>query len=364
MERKVFVMCGLLVIGAAALLGPTGCTRKPTGFIVQNVPDSEMADISADNGSAPYNPMLDLFEVTGSDDGSSNSDAPVDESDVLFGSTSSPIVHISAGDDAAAAVCADGAVIGVGERFSTGWNDVSEWTSISDVVVSSTGGDTMGVMTDGTVMPKTLKTVDGVTRDGTNAWKDIVSVASGRYLMLGLTSDGTLLVHYLNGTVDGKTYEEISGFDFTGWTDITEIDLDGNEFVLGVKRDGTVLLTAMYPDDSYDVSGWTDIVSAALGWHHAVGVKSDGTVVAAGTDDNGALRVDDWTDIVAVSAGYGFTAGLKSDGTVVTTGLNDKGQCDVSGWTDITEISAGGDFLLGLRSDGTVLFAGNRDSLA
>lgn len=363
MERKAFVMCGLLVISAAALLGPTGCTRKPTGFIVQNVPDSEMEDVSTDGGSAPYNPMIDLFEVTSSDDDTSDN-AHVDEPDVLFGSASSPIVHISAGDDAAAAVCADGTVIGVGEGFSTGWNDVSGWTSISDVVVSSTGGDPMGVMTDGTVMPKRLKNVDGVTRDGTNAWKDIVSVASGRYLMLGLTSDGTLLVHYLNGTVDGKTYEEISGFDFTGWTDITEIDLDGNEFVLGVKRDGTVLLTAMYPDDMYDVSGWTDIVSAALGWNHAVGIKSDGTVVAAGTDDNGALQVDNWTDIVAVSAGYGFTAGLRSDGTVVTAGLNDRGQCNVSGWTDITEISAGGDFLLGLRSDGTVLFTGNKDSLA
>ena len=68
-----------------------------------------------------------------------------------------------------------------------------------------------------------------------------------------------------------------------------------------------------------EISNWKDIVAIVGGENHVVGLKSDGTVVAAGDDSYGQRDVESWTDIVAISAGQFFTVGVKSDGTIVAT---------------------------------------------
>ena len=132
---------------------------------------------------------------------------------------------------------------------------------------------------------------------------------------------------------------------------------DGN--TIGLRPDGTVMITGWDPLCKSEAANWTDLKAVSTGGLFAVGLKTDGTVVAAGTKDHGECNVSDWTDIVAISAGQFHTVGLKTDGTVVAVGMNDYGECNVSDWTDIVAISAGCYRTVGLKSDGTVMIADN-----
>ena len=96
------------------------------------------------------------------------------------------------------------------------------------------------------------------------------------------------------------------------------------------------------------------VVTLDSGDEHVIGLKEDGTVIAAGYNDMGQCNVSKWTDIVCISAGRYSSMGLKADGTVVSTADKMSGG-DVSKWTDIVAIAAGSQHSVGLRSDGTVV---------
>ena len=78
-----------------------------------------------------------------------------------------------------------------------------------------------------------------------------------------------------------------------------------------------------------------DIIAIASGDNHIVGLRLDGTVVAEGNNDYGQRNVFEWKDIIAITAAGNHTIGLREDGTVVSTGNNDYSQCDVSEWEDV-----------------------------
>src|SRR3989338_1962037 len=79
-----------------------------------------------------------------------------------------------------------------------------------------------------------------------------------------------------------------------------------------------VLMTAFVTNVSAEVNP-----QVAAGDDYILGLKNDGTVVAIGNNDFGQCDVSDWSDIVEVAAWNNFTVGLKSDGTVVAVGNND-----------------------------------------
>jgi len=133
----------------------------------------------------------------------------------------------------------------------------------------------------------------------------------------------------------------------------------GQEHVVGLKNDGTVIATGRSSYGSCDVEDWDNIVAVSAGRFHTVGLKEDGTVVAVGNGFDGQCDSGEWNDIVAIDAGSGYTVGLKADGTVVAVGNNYYGQCDVGWWKNIIAISAGEKHTLGLRVDGTVVATGN-----
>lgn len=140
-----------------------------------------------------------------------------------------------------------------------------------------------------------------------------------------------------------------------------EILSAGGGYVVGVKKDGTVVAAGWNEAGQGDVGYWTDIVSVSAGAYHTVGLKSDGTMVATGSNLSGESAVADWKDIVAVSAGIGHTVGLKADGTVIATGNNGSGEGNVQEWSDIVAVSAGNWYTLGLKSDGKVVATGDND---
>lgn len=131
---------------------------------------------------------------------------------------------------------------------------------------------------------------------------------------------------------------------------------DSKVTTFAVQKDGTVIATS--ETVALLVKGWTDIVAVAEGNEYVVGLKCDGTVVAAGRNDKGQLNVEQWTDIVAIDAFADVTVGLKSDGTAVAAGDNDKRQCNVGLWEDIIAVDVYYSITYGLKKDGTLADTG------
>ena len=139
---------------------------------------------------------------------------------------------------------------------------------------------------------------------------------------------------------------------------VTPMVAAGEDHIVGLKSDGTVVTVGDNEYGQCDVGSWTDIVQVAAGGYHTVGLKSDRTVVAVGYNDDGRCDVSGWTDITQVAAGAHHTVGLKTDGTVVAVGSNFYGQCEADTWTDIAQVAAGYLHTVGLKSDGTVVVVG------
>ena len=280
------------------------------------------------------------------------------------------IVAVSAGGNHSVGLRSDGTVVAVGDN-TYGRCSVSSWTDIVDV--SAGYEHTVGLKADGTVIAAGLNVDD--TRDISD-WMDIVAISAGGDHTAGLKADGTVVVAIKSSYYSGR-------FDVSGWTDIVAISA-GDFHLLGLRADGTVVAAGKDNDGQCSVSDWADIklpesrspaaadertrqtsavvrneTTVSAGENHVVGLKTDGTVVAAGQNEFGQCDVSDWTGIAAVSAGGDHTVGLKKDGSVVAAGRNDYGQCEVSDWKDIAAISAGGNHTVGLKQDGTVVAAGD-----
>lgn len=200
-----------------------------------------------------------------------------------------------------------------------------------------------------------------------DSWENIVSVAVNGEFVLGLKSDGEVVV--ANGNSKYRANTE-------GWKDIVAIAA-GQQFLVGLRKDGTVAAQGYDGYGETDVDSWRNIIAISTGWQHTVGLDEDGDVF----DKNGDVYFtgynskkiigeiknnrENWTNLVAISTGgsspgfqgNGHVVGLRSDGTVVAAGDNSRGQCNVYGedWKDIIAIAAGDFHTVGLKSDGTVV---------
>ena len=199
--------------------------------------------------------------------------------------------------------------------------------------------------------------------------------------------------------LDGKVSLIGSGWkgETAAWSGIRAIAVGRENFILGLRADGTVAAAGKSSYDRINVGSWTNIVQVACGLNHSIGLKSDGTVVGCGwnyygqriTDtwagvvyiaagnntsygvlrsgrviaigDNGSgqCNVSEWRGITAVSAGYMHAVGLTDDGKAVACGANNNGQCNVSEWEDLVMVAAGAYHTVGLKSDGTLVACGS-----
>ena len=190
---------------------------------------------------------------------------------------------------------------------------------------------------------------------GVLTWSNIVSISANNNFVLGLRKNGTVVATGSNST---------NQLDVSSWTNIVQVSA-GGLCSYGVKSDGTVVASEYVASSSDwrkynygqdEVEAWEDIVYVAAGYFHVVALKADGTVVAIGKNDEGLAqcKVDEWKDIVYIAADTVATYGVKADGTVVTT----KGGDDVSSWRNIKTISLGDYHTVGLKKDGTVIAVG------
>lgn len=194
-------------------------------------------------------------------------------------------------------------------------------------------------------------------------WKNIIAISAGFWHLIGLKSDGTVVSANPQKSFFASILRKNDNL-FTNpslnsvqeWTEIIAIAA-GSHHIVGLKSDGTVVVEGC----KFNVSNWKDIVAISAGCGITVGLKADGTVVANGiTRREGQNNISDWKDIVAISAGATHAVGLKSDGTVVAVGDNTFYKCNVSDWKDIVAISAGTNHTIGLKSDGTVVAVGGQ----
>ncbi len=182
----------------------------------------------------------------------------------------------------------------------------------------------------------------------------------------GVINDGEFIVAIDGGLclrADGTVYLKNDRYpDVSGWTDLISVSIYNvasyyhsyPSMVAGWKSDGSTIISG----GNETIKSWKNIVAFAAGYEYIVGLRKDGTVVADGEDSYGRCNINDWDDIVAIAAGAFHTVGLKADGTVVAVGKNDYKQCDVKTWRNIVAIAANHDITVGLKDDGTVVFAG------
>lgn len=139
-----------------------------------------------------------------------------------------------------------------------------------------------------------------------------------------------------DGRVEG--YTENGKLEVAKWRDIVDVAYT-YDCIIGVKSDGTVVIAGY--DNAYqrEVEEWKGIVDIAMSSDHIVGLRIDGTVVAVGDNSNSCCDVEEWKNIVDIEVSDApHTVGLKSDGTVVAVGDNMFGQCDVDEFEDIVDI--------------------------
>jgi hypothetical protein len=157
----------------------------------------------------------------------------------------------------------------------------------------------------------------------------VTAMAECNYRNLFLTEDGKVFCAYVDDAELG--YPEP---DWASWTDAESIDAELTSFgtyVIGgrtrrkyvpafaaVRRDGTVLaapesLAALTAD-------WRDMRKVAVGSDWILGLKRDGTVTAAGIGGRTPPDLSGWTDITDISNGHTYCVGVKRDGTLVFAG--------------------------------------------
>lgn len=231
----------------------------------------------------------------------------------------SNIVAISCGYHHTVGLKSDGTVVAVGDS-SDGQCRVSGWRNI--VAIAAGYYHTVGLKADGTCVAA------GRSSNGVNVsnLRNIVDIKA-RYHTLALKADGTCIACDGNNN-NNNNYGQCN---VSNWSNIIAI-ATGHNLSVGLKADGTCVATGQNSDGQCNVSDWSDIVSITSEFYFTAGLKADGTCVAVGLNDSGQCNVSGWSNIVAIAVGANHTVGLKPDGTVVAVGDNRYGQCNVSDW--------------------------------
>lgn len=122
--------------------------------------------------------------------------------------------------------------------------------------------------------------------------------------------------------ISGVPFPEWSrGADVKAFRSMGLLNPDGDrpiEMYLGVMTDGSIRAEPAFLAEM--LTGWTDIVDASLLRDYVLGLKKDGTVLMAVYGEDPGLDVSRWTGITAIGAGNDWCVGLRADGTLVFSG--------------------------------------------
>lgn len=181
----------------------------------------------------------------------------------------------------------------------------------------------------------------------------MISLAAGDRFLVALRENGTVAVNV------SKTSRYSDDFiDLSSWTDITAIDTDeydNGTYVLGLKNDGTVLISipARITGDHFgarmtaeaadalrqELKSWKDIISVEAGDYTVYGVTKSGNVVAAcfNPENQDWLvagnneKAQQWKNIIQIKEVGLYLYGQKKDGSWVST------EEDVFSWENLKQ---------------------------
>lgn len=224
--------------------------------------------------------------------------------------------------------------------------DFSEWYDIVEIV--SACRTVVGLKSDGTVVAVKenylLKTIDG--------WKNIERIIGSDYYLVGIRRDGSVVVDVHNNNFMVNT---------TTWRDIVSVHVNSWDLI-GLKSDGTVVATSSTAQKSnYAIlSRWRNVNRVTVDYGMIAGLRADGTVTVA-SGNHGNFLISDWCnswqDISYIYSGHGRLVGLKNNGTLVVAGNNRNGAYAIARWQNIVDVVMGRSFTAGLKSDGSVVVA-------
>lgn len=159
-------------------------------------------------------------------------------------------------------------------------------------------------------------------RVGPEELSRVAAIAENYCRLLLLTADGRVFAAAWQEDADGQPEP-----DWENWTDVVSLDASVCSFTGGrnytaayaaVRADGTVL--AAPAELASLIGGWTDMKKIAIAPSWILGLKRDGTVLCAGAGGAAPPDVSGWTGITDIAAGYDFCAGVTVGGTVVFAG--------------------------------------------
>ena len=135
-----------------------------------------------------------------------------------------------------------------------------------------------------------------------------------------------------------------------------------DDYVIGVKADGTCLAAGNNEHGKCNVSDWENIREIYTG-RYTIGLKDDGTCIC--TNKTWNERLSEWTSLQKIAMGWNVVIGIKTDGTCVMAKEDEEVNFDVSNWTNIADIIITKygviDGVIGLRKDGTCIVDGELD---
>lgn len=170
-------------------------------------------------------------------------------------------------------------------------------------------------------------------------WNNVASLYIAPDSMFGLRCDGTVAANFLDEYFRGDSRLQ----QVAGWRDIMELSFDGSPRYLpvGLRYDGTIAAVTQAdgsPYGEWDFNGWSDVRTLFSGSEFTIGLRNDGSVLVTG-GEFGTLdyvsQISRWNNISWIYPAEGeyntdHIVGLKTDGTLVAAGDNSFGQCDVS----------------------------------
>lgn len=238
--------------------------------------------------------------------------------------------------------------------------------------ISCDGNNFIAVKNDGTVGVSKLNDnsadeINNYTYDLSN-WKNIKSVSMGRYFVVGLKTDGTVVAQFANGTTqvtndDGKDILVQGSFkdskllnkgqcDVSGWTDITEIAC-GRDFIVALKEDGTVV-TTMVDFDKNLLDTWSNVVSISAHESDVTALCRDGSVLSTVYHDSND-EYKKYLPIVNLDMNDYSVTLVKSDKTVSVLG-NDSLDKNVKKWENVKRVFCGENCAVALTEYNTFLY--------
>lgn len=255
-----------------------------------------------------------------------------------------PETMIAAGFNHILSLREDGTVLSAGNNIR-GQCEVGDWDHVAAVYASYQLS--AGLRTDGSV----VVAGSDYLQESVASWRGVRSLALGRYHILGLLEDGTVI---------SAGYGSSECCDTGDWTDIESVWAEGSISV-GITRNGEVRLAgdATGEEELWErVRQWTDvrkIVMAVEGGTTFYGVFRDGTVLCAGRNEEFYGQPVDASGIRDVAVGDGFLVGLREDGTLTAfTGDINSQKEEISTWSDIAALTGTMYHVAALRRDGMI----------